>query len=258
MLETLALKRIRNGADRKQTINGFPKIRCDQRSKILRRLVVLGIPLQGGIADPALQIPLLLLINVGSFRLGIRKIVPRDGWFRGGVILFDLAPVPLLVAVLTEVEVCLVAHLIIAQDTMQDLKFGDALALDNVLFDPSQLGIFQHIGLEIVLLRNPSVTLAQQSNEEHRRAGSAEIDFLKTNAQSLTALRLLLGYPPTQIHLQYFDKTLLRPTSKLGKNLFHQLVPLLNEIAEGGTDEDADEAGWGGHNVRRILISLGQ
>jgi hypothetical protein len=165
------------------------------------------------------------------------RVVPRDCF-----------PMPVLIPIVPEIEEGLVAHLFVVEDAVKNLQFGDALPL-YMLLDPAKLRVFEHIRLVKIAGRNPPVAFSEQSNEKHRGARAAAIDLLQANTQRFPAFALLFRDPPSQIHLQNFDKPLLCPPPKLGEYLFNQLIPLFDEIAECGADKNADEAGLGGHGV---------
>ena len=75
------------------------------------------------------------------------------------MILLDLVPMTFLIPVLAKVKKGVVAHRLATEHAVQNFQFGDTLAI-NVLFDPTKLGIFQHILFEITWGRNPTVALA--------------------------------------------------------------------------------------------------
>jgi hypothetical protein len=62
------------------------------------------------------------------------------------------------------------------------------------------------------------------------------------------------GDAPPQINVDYFDITVTRTPTKLGKDLPDEQIALLGKIPECGGKKDADAAGVKGHRLMFILI----
>ena len=129
---------------------------------------------------------------------------------------------------------------------MQDFKLGDT-GSPHVFAKPGLL--FEQFGGKrlAIGIGDPAVAFPQHADEVGAvvivgSGGPAAGDLAKADGKDLAAFRLGRCDPPAEVHFHKLDKPVAAEPSQFGEDLLHQKVAFLEEVAEGGTDEDAHDA----------------
>ena len=104
------------------------------------------------------------------------------------------------------------------------------------------------IGRQLILLRHPPVSLANESDEERREIATT-LDLLEADLDGGAVPGLLFSHSPSQIDFGKPHLSLMAGGTNARKDRLHQMGPLGVHVSERRGEEDSDFAGLREHAV---------
>jgi hypothetical protein len=99
------------------------------------------------------------------------------------------------------------------------------------------------IRINFIFFRNPSTTLTKETEKEW----TAFIDPVQADLDGVLVHCVRFGNTPSQVNIDQVEFSLLAPFPQLGKDPFHEVIPLGVHVIECAAHEDADGLPRKGH-----------